>query len=187
MNNLLLTNGQYKVEIIDETDFSKNFIDIPEKPSIRHALNENFAPTCWYRVTCQSNDLQKACYVLSDGSPTSVNEHSGLLSKDALLLAIGYRVCKLQLPGLELIWNTRTDTSACFGLYFSPLQDGLLVHGECEITRLELNGKIDWQVSGKDIFSEDFQIFPSHIETVDFSHEKYRIDIATGNIALINN
>jgi hypothetical protein len=42
-----------------------------------------------------------------------------------------------------------------------------------------------WSASGGDIFSEGFRIVDDHIEAIDFNHEVYRIDIATGHSQLV--
>jgi hypothetical protein len=54
-----------------------------------------------------------------------------------------------------------------------------------EIARVSLTGEIVWSAGGKDIFSEGFQIVGDYIEAIDFNHEVYRVDIATGRSKLI--
>jgi hypothetical protein len=70
-------------------------------------------------------------------------------------------------------------------VYHSPQHDCLLSHGELEVARVSLSGEIVWGASGKDIFTEGFQIVGDHVEAIDFNHEVYRIDIATGRCELI--
>jgi hypothetical protein len=50
---------------------------------------------------------------------------------------------------------------------------------------VNLSGQIVWSTSGKDIFSEGFRIVDDHVEAIDFNHEVYRIDIATGRCELV--
>jgi hypothetical protein len=102
-----------------------------------------------------------------------------------LFVAIGDQICCITLPGLELKWNVKADTATCFGVYYSDRYHCLISHGECEICRLGLDGKIQWTASGKDIFTMGFALHSNNIEAVDFNNEKYSIDIATGKTALI--
>lgn len=61
----------------------------------------------------------------------------------------------------------------------------LLSHGELEVARVSLNGEIVWSASGKDIFSEAFQVIGDRVEAIDFNNEVYHIDIATGRCVLV--
>jgi hypothetical protein len=65
-------------------------------------------------------------------------------------------------------------------VYYSPQHHCLLSHGELEIARVSLSGDIIWRVSGKDIFSEGFQLVGDYVEAIDFNQEVYRFDITTG-------
>jgi hypothetical protein len=94
-------------------------------------------------------------------------------------------LCSLSLPNLDLKWSIKVDSATCFGVYYSSKHDCLLSHGECEVARVSLRGEIVWSAGGKDIFSEGFQIVGDCVEAIDFNHEVYRIDIATGRCALI--
>lgn len=49
-----------------------------------------------------------------------------------------------------------------------------------------MSGTIEWRTSGKDIFTEGFELFSDHIEVIDFNKEKYRIQIDNGLISLMN-
>jgi hypothetical protein len=48
-----------------------------------------------------------------------------------------------------------------------------------------LDGRVVWSASGKDIFSEGFALHDDHAEVVDFNHETYRIDLATGRSSIV--
>ena len=47
------------------------------------------------------------------------------------------------------------------------------------------NTKLLWVTSGKDIFTEGFEIFQDYIEAIDFNNEKYRIEIQSGDSKLV--
>ena len=111
---------------------------------------------------------------------SSLWEKSVLLDGDRLLIACGNEVFCILLPTLELIWHTQVDMATCFEI--APYQDDYITHGEVEISRLNKQGKILWQFSGKDIFVSPieripaFKMTPQGIDLVYFNYEEYHID-----------
>ena len=111
---------------------------------------------------------------------SSLWEKSVLLDGNRLLIACGNEVFCILLPTLELIWHTQVDMATCFEI--APYQDDYITHGEVEISRLNKQGKILWQFSGKDIFVSPieripaFKMTPQGIDLVDFNYEEYHID-----------
>ena len=102
------------------------------------------------------------------------------MDDDRLLVASGNIVFCVLLPSLELLWHTQVDMATCFEI--APYQDDYITHGEVEISRLNRQGQILWQFSGKDIFvapierTPSFTLTPKGIELVDFNYESYFID-----------
>ena len=102
------------------------------------------------------------------------------MDDDRLLVASGNIVFCVFLPSLELLWHTQVDMATCFEI--APYQDDYITHGEVEISRLNKQGEILWQFSGKDIFvspierTPSFTLTPKGIELVDFNYESYFID-----------
>ena len=111
---------------------------------------------------------------------SSLWEKSALLDGDRLLIACGNEVFCILLPTLELLWHTQVDMATCFEIV--PYQDDYITHGEVEIVRLNKQGKILWQFSGKDIFVSPIERTPSFtltskgIDLIDFNYEEYHID-----------
>jgi len=109
-----------------------------------------------------------------------LNEKGILLDNDRLLITCGYEVFCILLPSLKLLWHTQVDMATCFEI--APYQDDYITHGEMEISRLNRQGEILWQFSGKDIFvspiecTPAFTLTPKGIELVDFNYESYFID-----------
>ena len=122
----------------------------------------------------------KSIVLTAGGSVSSLWEKSALLDGDRLLVACGYEVFCLLLPTLELLWHTQVDMATCFEII--PYQDDYITHGEVEISRLNKQGEILWQFSGKDILvspierTPSFTLTPEGIELVDFNYESYFID-----------
>jgi len=174
------------LEIIDESHYSPASMDNARKYSKEYSLSNQFEPLTKYGIILSSHgEIKQSIILIAHGWGGHVHEHTALVKDDVLYLAIGNQVCGLSLPKLDLSWYRQVDTVACFGVYYSPEYHCLISHGELEIARLNLAGDVVWTVSGKDIFSEGFDLYSVHIEVVDFNREKYRIEILDGKIKLI--
>ena len=128
----------------------------------------------------QAEEEIKNVVLTGGGSVSSLWEKSALLDGDRLLIACGNEVFCILLPTLELLWHTQVDMATCFEI--APYQEDYITHGEVEISRLNKQGEILWQFSGKDIFvspierTPAFKTTPQGIDLVDFNYEEYHID-----------
>ena len=122
----------------------------------------------------------KSIVLTAGGSVSSLWEKSELLDGDRLLITCGNEVYCLLLPTIEVCWHTQVDMATCFEIV--PYQDDYITHGEVEISRLNRQGEILWQFSGKDIFVSptecipSFTLTPKGIELIDFNYGSYLID-----------
>ena len=122
----------------------------------------------------------KSIVLTAGGSVSSLWEKSALLDGDRLLITCGNEVYCLLLPTIEVCWHTQVDMATCFEIV--PYQDDYITHGEVEISRLNRQGEILWQFSGKDIFVSptecipSFTLTPKGIELIDFNYGSYLID-----------
>jgi len=122
----------------------------------------------------------KSIVLTAGGSVSSLWEKSALLDGDRLLVACGNEVFCILLPTLELLWHTQVDMATCFEIV--AYQDDYITHGEVEISRLNKQGEILWQFSGKDIFVSSsertpaFKMTSQGIDLIDFNYEEYHID-----------
>ncbi|MNJ40113.1 hypothetical protein D3C77_349990 [compost metagenome] len=117
------------------------------------------------------------------GGGSTVHAHSALIIDDRLLMAVGDHVACISLVHpYRLLWSLRVDIATCFGLYWQNQQRALISHGELVISRLSTDGRLIWQASGADIFSEGFGLLPDHVKAVDFNQSVYRFDYATGEL-----
>lgn len=145
-----------------------------------HTFGDEYV-MCAHGVRCvDDSGREHSCILLAANAPTTVHRHSHVFADGALLVAVGNIVCRLSLPELKIVWQVAVDCAACFGVYRPDKKPYVICHGEVEITRLGLDGRIDWQISGRDIFIGDFEIVDGRIETEDFRRNRYRIDAKTG-------
>ena len=128
----------------------------------------------------QSEEKIISVLLEGEGCACEIGKENVLLDDDRLLVASGNIVFCVLLPSLELLWHTQVDMATCFEI--APYQDDYITHGEVEISRLNKQGEILWQFSGKDIFvspierTPSFTLTPKGIELVDFNYESYLID-----------
>jgi len=118
--------------------------------------------------------------VFSDYRCSGVHQHSAILHRGKVLLAVGGQVVCFRPKPFQFEWQLEIDRAACFGLHFQPSRQALVSHGELEIARFTDDGRILWASSGADIFSEGFRLHPNYIEAVDFNENVYHFSYLTG-------
>lgn len=127
----------------------------------------------------QENMLVKSAVIGAEGGGTGIHDTSVIIESDRFLICCSDTVFCLSIPDLILLWRTRADQTACFEIY--KYQESYIVHGECEISRLDKDGEILWQNSGADIFTtldgrDCFSINDNFISATDWGNKKYKFD-----------
>jgi hypothetical protein len=127
----------------------------------------------------EDEKLIASCLIGSEGGGTGINPNSSLISYGGLVICCSNTVFKLTIPDLNLEWKTISDTATCFGIHY--IDKDYIVHGELEITRLDKDGKIIWQQSGRDIWTtaegnDDFAVYHDHILATDWDYNRYKFD-----------
>jgi len=114
------------------------------------------------------------------GGKTAVHENSCVLLATECFVAVGCEVVCLSLPVLRVRWRRQVDLATCFGVH--PTQDelGLIVHGEVEISRIDLDGNVVWSRGGGDIFTGCFSVEGDRIVAYDFEGKRYVLSASTG-------
>lgn len=116
----------------------------------------------------------------NQGGCSGVHANSCVYLEGNLYVAVGDSVACLKLDPFEFQWSVKTDYATCFGIYFQEQRQALISHGEIEISRISVAGKVLWRSSGADIFSEGVFLLPNFIQAVDFNQKPYRFDYANG-------
>lgn len=132
----------------------------------------------------EDNKLKSSCLIGSTGGGTGIHQNSTLISYGGIVVCCSNTVFKLTIPDLNLEWQTISDPATCFGIHY--LDKAYVVHGELEITRLDADGKIVWQKSGRDIWTtaegiDDFAVHDDYILATDWDHIIYKFDF-DGNL-----
>jgi hypothetical protein len=181
-----LSCSPFALTLLDDPTYTVGSADNVQRYEREYCFAKEYRPVSKYGVVCRERGgATHSCILLAGSGPSRVHEYSAVVVKGSCFVGVGDMLCSLSLPTLDLTWATKVDSATCFGVFYSPQHDCLLTHGELEIARVSLGGEIVWRASGKDIFSEGFRIVGDYVEVIDWNHEVYRIDIATGGCALI--
>lgn len=103
------------------------------------------------------------------------------ITRDRLILALSQELVCFKLPELTVEWNLDLDKMPVFE--FIDIEDDILLRGELQIFRINMNGKIVWSTYGEDIWvnihgEREMQLIDKQIVLTDFNGKKYYIDIA---------
>lgn len=177
--------NEYCIDIFDDKNFGLNPTDnnnTYQKMYLCH--DDTYKPASLYGIQIHENDkIVKTAAISASGGATIPQDNSVLIDKEQLFICCGDSVFSFSLPELSLTWHRKCDTITCFALY--KFQGDYLFHGECEISRINNEGKILWQFSGKDIFvslngSDQLSIKDNTAFISDFAETPYRIDLSNG-------
>lgn len=136
-----------------------------------------------HEVTIDSPHTQARVVVSATGGATTVHERSAVVVDDVVLVAVCAHVVALRVSDLALLWACRVDGATCFGIYAVRRTDELVLisHGELEICRFTLDGRVAWSSGGRDIFTGDFDIVDDTIIATDFNGDVITLSLRTGS------
>lgn len=120
--------------------------------------------------------------VLGEMGCPGISSGSALLRGGTLLLAMAAKVVALAVPSLAVRWITDVDDACVFGLMEIGEDDAVLVHGEIAITRLGMDGAVQWQRAGWDIFTNGCQVEDGVVVAVDWNGAVYRWRLSDGAV-----
>ena len=138
-----------------------------------------------YGIRVIRNDEEFSAVIGSEGGATTASNKSVIFDNNKLFMCCGDSVYCLSLPELNLNWKTKADMFTCFELF--KIDNFFIVHGELEISKLSMDGKIEWQHSGRDIFvtpngENDFEIKNGIITAKDWGNNEYKFDFEGNEI-----
>jgi hypothetical protein len=180
-----IRSGRFVVTLVDDPTYPYRsaVIDKTRACGRGYSFCEDGRPTSICGISCQgpgqSND---SCVLLGEGGATTVHGDSAVIVGERCFVAIGYTLCALTIPALQLAWAKRVDFATCFGVYYCQERNCLISHGEVEIARLNLAGDVIWSTPGDDIFTGGFRLAGNIVEAIDFNNEVNQVDIETGRI-----
>ncbi|WP_420125014.1 hypothetical protein [Longimicrobium sp.] len=130
-------------------------------------------------VLRDGREIASAVLIVAAWCPDA-QESSIIVRSDALYLPAGPHVVALHLPSLETRWVREVEGACIFGMMEIDDADALLVHGELEITRLGMDGEVQWQRGGFDIFTGGCWTRDGVVYAVDWIGAEYRWRLSDG-------
>lgn len=169
--------GEYLIEIVSDSSFNAESTDNINAYDIVHNDTSEFHPSTKYGVRVTKGEQKIAdAIIYGHGGATGIHENSFTIEQDLLLICCGDDVYALKLPSLTIHWKKKLDWATCFAIY--RFQEGFVIHGEIEITKIDIAGNIAWKFSGKDIFvtsdgRESLKLAGDRIEATDWTGTTY--------------
>ncbi len=175
---MIIELGKYRVELFKDETYTENSVDNVSYQKV-YSMNYDYNPIKIGIRIYENDEIIKSVLVSSNGGGTDINQTSQIVESDRIVICCSDTVFCLSIPNLDLIWKTQGDTSTCFEIF--KVRESYIIHGEMEISRLNLNGEIMWQESGVDIFTtaegiNDFEITDRYIKATDWENRIYKFD-----------
>lgn len=183
---ITLTLNEYKIQMISNED------SYPDKSFVYDYIYKDYNLSTIYTnksisIYLFKNGIQiKSTLLVGAGGTGIFSKNSALIKKSKLFICLTNNIFCISSLDLSLIWVTNIEWSNCFQIF--ALDEGLIIHGEQTITKINECGCILWQFRGDDIFVNSnveftFQIGGGKIKTSDYKGNYYELDFA-GNLLL---
>ncbi|MEQ9165199.1 MAG: hypothetical protein RLO12_03015 [Fulvivirga sp.] len=179
-----LSFKQLTVQFINEPNYNINSSDNLNSYHLVHFAEESQNCTNCHGIKVTGIEEVFSAIVLANGGTTGIHSNCAIIQEEEILICCGDHVFCLSLPTLELKWKVKVDMATAFQIQL--IKGGYIVHGELEISRIDLSGNIIWQQSGTDIFvhpegAHNFKLLNERVEVTDWNNRKYCFDLV-GNL-----
>lgn len=121
-------------------------------------------------------------YSVASGGPSVVHDRSAVCIGSHVIYAQGNQVACIDVETGDLLWHVESDMATCFELYVVPQPPAIIVHGELSVSKLWPDGKVAWEVGGRDIFTGPFEVREDAVVATDWDEGRYTIRIADGHV-----
>jgi hypothetical protein len=167
------------IEIINDSNFTIDSTD--NATSYKQIISDNVVSSTskhGIRITTNGKEINSVV-ICESGGPTTIHERSMIIIESELFLCCGDHVYCLELPSFAVNWRSQLDPATCFGIY--EFENDLIIHGELEISRIDLKGNKKWDFSARDIFvtpggKHAIEIEKGSIKLRDWGGYEYVID-----------
>jgi hypothetical protein len=185
---MLIIEGpsDYSIGLVNDTRYNPDSADNSVSYNRFYAEQPYAAdnyPTRHGIFLLKDGEIESAVCVSASGGPTGIHPRCSILDGDSFLICCADSIFCLTFPDLHLNWITIADQATCFGIY--RYENGYIIHGELEITRLDQAGSIIWQFSGSDIFitptgRDAFTLTGDVIKAASWDGITFTLDAQTG-------
>lgn len=172
--------GIYRIELDKDENYSVHSSDnLFKYDRVYFEQSQYDFPTQIGLKIYERDKLIRSAIIGSVGGGIGIHENSQIIEHDRIIICCSDSLFCLSIPKLNLIWKTKADQATCFELF--KYKESYIVHGEMEISRIDMNGQIMWRKSGADIFTtpkgqNDFEITETYIGVTDWGNRTYNFD-----------
>ena len=181
----LYTAGIYEIVIVNDTTFTIDSSDDMSGYDLTYLpkFKSGYPPA--FGIGVYHNEKLVLSAVVGGEGGNPLKDNALVLEEERMVFCCGDEILCLSLPNLSLLWRTKADTVSCLEVF--NFNDSYIVHGEHDISRLNIDGTIAWQQKGGDIFATpeekgDFAINQHYIVLKDLIGREYKIDFNGGLI-----
>lgn len=175
---------QYKIEFVNASNYTLDSSDNIEEYNFEYfngTQNEDKVySTSKHGIRVFENDEEiNSAIICEVGGATGIHSRSFLVEDENLFICCCDKIYSLKIPELTINWSKRLDPASCFGIY--KFKGDLIIHGELQISRIDLQGNIKWSFGACDIFvtpdgQESFVIEQETIKLKDWAGYEYTLD-----------
>ena len=181
VNAELLTFDEYKIELVNESSFTLNSTDNCFSYDYEYFDEEAkyYNPSAHGIRVKKAEELICSTIICATAGATGIHENSAVIINNGILVCCANKVVCLSLPDLKLIWMKEVDNVCCFQIFKND--EGIFVHGELKVSKIDEHGNIKWSVNFADITvkandKETFLIHDDFIEVKDWQNNNYKIN-----------
>ena len=164
--NIELENQEFKVTI-GYTNHDDGTLEINSESLLddnKHQITFESGEGFWLTKRTEKDDAQ-----------------SVKLLSDKLIIALYQDLVCFKIPELTIEWHLELDEMPIYE--FLDIEDDILLRGELQIFRINMNGEIIWSTYGEDIWvniegKPEMQIVNDHLILTDFNGQEYRFKVS---------
>jgi|TARA_R100000541_G_C1862742_1_gene79517 hypothetical protein len=179
--------GKYKLIINNETNYDSNSLELFADYDKNFLTESEYLLSTIFGLKIFEKETQISSAIIgSEGGASGLSENSQIIETDRILICCSDSVYCLNLPSLDLNWKIKPDEITSFRIF--KIDGGYIIHGEIQITRININGEILWKQGGADIFvnpdgEDELEITEEYIKAVDWENRVYKWDLNGKEIA----
>ena len=170
--------GKYQIELLSESEYNGDSNGKLNGYIKNYLTESDFKLPTKIGVKLYENGTElNSAIIGAEGGATGLHKTSQIIESNRILICCCDSVFCLELPTLNLNWKTKVDWATAFEIF--KIENGFIIHGELEITRIDNDGKVVWQNSGADIFvSQDgngeFEVREDFVKATDWDNRMYK-------------
>jgi hypothetical protein len=178
---------KYKLVITNETNYESNSVELFSNYDKNYLTESEYLLPTIFGLKILENETQIHSVIIgSEGGASGLSENNQIIESDRILICCSDSVYCLSLPTLDLKWKIKSDEITSFRIF--KIDNGYIIHGELQITRINDKGEIIWKQGGADIFvsqdgKDELEVTEKYIKAIDWENRIYKWDLNGNEIS----